>query len=271
MKVIAVSDQHLGYENSDKVAFNQFLDQLQEDRELTHLVLLGDVVDMWRRDSSGVFLENKETLKKIFALRKKKDLLIYYVAGNHDYHVLRLQNFAYPFNFVKTLRIEDRDYDYVYEFVHGYEFDLLQQEPLMEGLCHVMSDQIGNFESDVWGALTAGWSDLEFIVSVLLRNRKNKLRGDVQRLQTRPEERLKPMMGEIEKRACQRAKILQPNGILVFGHTHKPFVNTTETVANTGSWVTDAIDDHNTYVELSNGKPRLFVFGGKEITTRIQC
>ena len=270
--MIAVSDQHLGYENSDKVAFNQFLDQLREDNELTDLVLLGDVVDMWRRDSSGTFLENKETVSKIFALReKRKSLSIHYVAGNHDFHVLRLQNFAYPFNFVKSLRIEDRDCDYVYEFVHGYEFDLSQQEPIMEGLCRVMSDETGNFESDIWGALTAGWSDVEFIATVLRRNRKNKLKGAVQNLQTRPEERLKTKIGEVEKRACQRAKILQPNGILVFGHTHKPFVNTTETVANTGSWVTDATYEHNTYVELSGGKPRLFVFGGEQITKRIEC
>jgi UDP-2,3-diacylglucosamine pyrophosphatase LpxH len=253
------------------VAFNQFLDQLQEDNELTDLVLLGDVVDMWRRDSSGVFLENKETVNRIFALGKRKDLSIHYVAGNHDFHVLKLQDFAYPFNFVKALRLEDRDCDYVYEFVHGYEFDSLQQEPIMESLCHVMSDGTGNFESDVWGALTASWSDLEFILAVLLHNKKNKLRGDVQNLQTKPEERLKATVSEVEKRACQHAKILQPNGILVFGHTHKPFVNATETVVNTGSWVTDAAYAHNTYVELSGGKPRLFVFGGQEITQKIQC
>jgi hypothetical protein len=52
---------------------------------------------------------------------------------------------------------------------------------------------------------------------------------------------------------------------IYFGHTHKPFVNTTENAANTVSWVTDATDAHNTYVELSGGKLRLFVFGGREM------
>ncbi len=56
--MFVVSDQHLGYENSDKKSFNQFLDSLLNEREVTDLVLLGDVVDMWRRDASGVFLEN---------------------------------------------------------------------------------------------------------------------------------------------------------------------------------------------------------------------
>jgi UDP-2,3-diacylglucosamine pyrophosphatase LpxH len=88
----------LGYSNSDKLAFNQFLDVIAKDGEVTHLVLLGDVVDMWRRDSSGVFLENRETMDKIMNLKQR--IKVYYVAGNHDFHVLRLQNFAYPFTFV---------------------------------------------------------------------------------------------------------------------------------------------------------------------------
>ena len=58
--IIATSDQHLGYKNSDKIAFNLFLDYLQDADNVTHFVLLGDVVDMWRRDASGVFLENRD-------------------------------------------------------------------------------------------------------------------------------------------------------------------------------------------------------------------
>lgn len=266
MKVVAVSDQHLGYGNSDKIAFNQFLDKVAKDEEVTDLVLLGDVVDMWRRDSSGVFLENRETMNKIMNLKQRVNL--YYVAGNHDFHVLRLQNFAYPFNFQPSVALHDGSYTYC--FVHGYEFDPLQEEPLMEGLCHVMSDATGNFESEIWGAVTASWTDVDFVVNWIFRTRKNRIRKRVEDLQKPPGERLKDTIGQVEKSACERAKILQPNGILVFGHTHRPFVNTTETVVNSGSWVTDA-SPHNTYVELANGKPRLLIFGGNEITDRIQC
>ena len=266
MKVVAVSDQHLGYSNSDKLAFNQFLDVIAKDGEVTHLVLLGDVVDMWRRDSSGVFLENRETMDKIMNLKQR--IKVYYVAGNHDFHVLRLQNFAYPFDFQPSLTLQDGDYSYC--FVHGYQFDPLQQEPLMESLCHVMSDGTGNFESEIWGAVTSGWTDVEFVVSWILRKRKSRIRERVETLQKPPGERLKDTLGQVEKDACQRAKTLQPKGILVFGHTHRPFVCATETVVNTGSWVTDA-NPHNTYVTLSNGKPRLFVFGGNEITDRSPC
>jgi hypothetical protein len=94
-------------------------------------------------------------MDKILAFSKKsKNVSIHYAAGNYDFHMLRLQNFAYPFNFVKTWRLEDRDCGCTYEFVHGYQFDLIQQEPIMESLCCVMSDGTGSFESNIWGVVS---------------------------------------------------------------------------------------------------------------------
>ena len=86
MAIVAVSDLHLGFDNSDKPAFNRFLEKLLSDPSITDLVLLGDIVDMWRRDSSGVFLENHDVLDLMLELQKK--MKVYYVAGNHDFHVL---------------------------------------------------------------------------------------------------------------------------------------------------------------------------------------
>jgi predicted phosphodiesterase len=80
-----------------------------------------------------------------------------------------------------------------------------------------------------------------------------------------PEERLKESLNRVEKRALSS---IQPGEILIFGHTHRPFINKEENLANTGSWITTA-QIHNTYVRLENGKPRLFVFGGEEVTERI--
>jgi hypothetical protein len=44
-------------------------------------------------------------------------------------------------------------------------------------------------------------------------------------------------------------------------------MNKAENVVNSGSWVTDA-PVHNTYVRIEAGRPRLFVYGGGEITQR---
>ncbi len=259
--MVVTSDQHLGYENSDKASFNDFLDQLSRDGEVSDFVLLGDVVDMWRRDSSGVFLENWDIIEKIMRLRDK--MRIHYVAGNHDYHVLRLEGHSYPFTFVENLALTEGNFRY--RFVHGYEFDHAQTKPLMEALCRVMSDEAGGFESGAWAMLTRDWSDLRYFVYALFN--KNSFRNVAENLQLMPEVRLKETIGLIERDACTSVKLGE---VLVFGHTHRPFVNTTETVINSGSWVTDA-PIHNTYVELSDGKPRLFQFGGKEITDRVEC
>jgi UDP-2,3-diacylglucosamine pyrophosphatase LpxH len=264
LKVIIASDQHLGYQNSDKASFKQFLNQLQDDATVTDFVLLGDVVDMWRRDASGVYLENKDILESVTMLQQKMN--IYYVAGNHDFHVLRLQDHGYPFTFLENLTIPDGNWTYI--FKHGWEFDLEQQPPLMEALCRVMSDEAGNFESGTWATLTRDWSDLKYwLFSTILRFEKEKIREKAEHLQINPEKRLQNTIGPIEKRACAS---VQPGQILVFGHTHRPFVNKRENVVNSGSWVTDALI-HNTYVELEDGKPRLFVFPGQEITDRKEC
>jgi UDP-2,3-diacylglucosamine pyrophosphatase LpxH len=258
-----LSDIHLGYEHSDKASFNRFLDSIQRDAKgTTDLVLLGDIVDMWRRDSSGVFLENWDTLKKIMILQDK--MRVHYVAGNHDFHVLRLQNHSYPFNFVQNLSLVDEDYRYT--FVHGYEFDPLQDKVMMEALCRVMSDEVGNFESGVWASLTRDWSDITYIFSTLLL-RKRKTRMVAEKIQINPEVRLEETVQSIEKRVCSTVR---HGEVLVFGHTHRPFINKSENVANCGSWVTDATV-HNTFVELSGGKPKLLVFEGEEIKERIEC
>ena len=259
-KVVVTSDHHLGYANADKTAFNAFLDNLSQESDVTHMVLLGDVVDMWRRDASGVFLENHDTVAKILNL-KSKGVQVFYVAGNHDYHVLDLHNPAYPLEFTNELNLTDGPFNY--RFVHGYQFDPEQKMPFMAFLCRVMSDQGGALESHLW-------TDFNSLNNIFSKIEPSFVKADLaaitERLQRRPEDRLKGSLNKINLTACNAVK---PGEVLIFGHTHVPFVNKAENVANTGSWVKDAAI-HNTYVELSDGKPRLFVFGGHEITERTE-
>ena len=149
LNLIIVSDIHLGYKNADKDSFNRFLDSLQSDTETTDLVLLGDIVDMWRRDASGVFLENWDIVQKIISLKQK--MRVHYVAGNHDYHVLNIKGHSYPFSFTRNLKFTDGDH--TYRICHGYEFDPQQKTALMEALCHVMYDKIEDL-ADIIGGVT---------------------------------------------------------------------------------------------------------------------
>jgi UDP-2,3-diacylglucosamine pyrophosphatase LpxH len=227
LKLIIVSDIHLGYKNADKDSFNRFLDSLQSDTETT--VLLGDIVDMWRRDASGVFLENWDIVQKIISLKQK--MRVHYVAGNHDYHVLHMKGHSYPFSFTKNLKFTDGDHTYT--ICHGYEFDPQQKTALMEALCHIMYDKTEEL-TDLFGVTQS------------------------------PEKRLSTILGHVEHSASSTVKKRE---ILVFGHTHHPFINKAENVVNTGCWVTDS-PIYDTFVELSGGKPRLFIFEGREIVER---
>lgn len=256
MAIIAVSDQHLGIETADKAAFLRFLNQLQSDPGVTDLVLLGDVVDMWRRDASGVFLENKDVLDEIILLQKK--MHVYYIAGNHDFHVLKLQGRGYPVTFLRNLVLQQDGVSL--RFLHGWEFDEMQREHFMESLCHAMSDEKGERDDHIWAALTRDKGDLRYVFTMLIN--RGSIRRTTEALQVDPLVRLKE--GHVEKKAIAS---VQPGEVLIFGHTHRPFVNQSETVANSGSWITTA-PVHNTYVRLEHGKPKLFVFEGGEITDR---
>jgi UDP-2,3-diacylglucosamine pyrophosphatase LpxH len=264
MVIVATSDQHLGMDTSDKTSFEKFLDQILLDTTITDFVLLGDVVDMWRRDASGVFLENRTTFDKIASVAE--NIKVHYVYGNHDYHLRYLKDHAYPFKFCPELPLRE-DGGKKIRFVHGYQFDDLMKnaKPLLDALCRVMSDDIGNCESVVWAILTRDWSAQHYFTS--LRSEKRRIRKSVKALLQKPEVRLAGgTLDDIEKEACTRVK---PGEILVFGHTHVPFINESGTVVNTGCWVKDA-PVHNTYVRLDADGPRLFEFRKGDITEKVR-
>lgn len=247
---------HLGYERSDTEGFSSFLDSLSARNDVDAFVILGDFVDMWRRDASGVFLENHEILEKILRLRERIDVSV--VAGNHDYHLLQLKHHKYPLEALPH-KVIDRG-DVRYRLVHGWEFDLEQRPLIMELLCHNFSDSLGALESGVFADLKKFDSE----VRALLEGHQEP-HELARRLMQPPEQRLQATISDVERKAFAAR---QPGEILVFGHTHRPFVSEGDTVANTGSWVTDAVV-HDTYVELDGRGARLFTMDGGEITARV--
>ena len=131
-----------------------------------------------------------------------------------------------------------------YVFKHGYEFDSEQWPPLMELLCDNTSDEAGQVRSDIWDQLTSSGQTLDSIKDLIeLHFSKEKY---LQNLLTPPKDRLSTTFGEVEKKAAQS---VQDGQLLVFGHTHRPYVSPTQNLVNTGSWVKDE-EIFNTYVEL---------------------
>jgi UDP-2,3-diacylglucosamine pyrophosphatase LpxH len=258
MKVVVVSDEHLGYAHSDSPSFSAFLDSLSTRGDVGSLVILGDFVDMWRRDVSGLFLEAHDVLRKLLALAST--FQVYVVAGNHDYHLLQLKDHGYPFEAKPSLSL-DGGGSTKYHFLHGWEFDLAQQPVVRESLCHNLSDEAGGVRTDVYSGITR----LGSAIADLLHFHGGTAQY-IDHLMQPPEQRLQPYLPDVERKAFSWQG--ENGGILVFGHTHRPFVSADGTVVNSGSWVTDATV-HNTYVELDGGLPRLFVFNGQEVTERV--
>jgi len=260
MVILAVSDVHLGYSHSNVDDFEAFLQSVIGRTDVDALVILGDFIDMWRRDVSGLFLENHRILQSLLTLQQKKPF--YYVVGNHDYHLLKLVDHKYPLEFKSELTLPGKDVTYV--FKHGYEFDSEQVPSLMDLLCDTTSDEGGQARSDIWVKLASSGEPLE---SLNQRIEVHFTAGKyLQHLLTPPKDRLSTTPGttysEVEKKA---AESVQNGQLLVFGHSHRPFVSPTQNLVNTGSWVNEE-ETYNTYVELDGKKIRLMRYGQGDIT-----
>lgn len=260
MTIVVASDQHLGYAHSNVGSFRAFLDGLAQRDDVDTLVVLGDFVDMWRRDVSGLFLEFNDVVEKVLELQRKMKVVC--VAGNHDFHLLQLTDPGYPLKFTRDATIEGDGVEYVLK--HGWEFDPEQKEPIMELLCHNLSDDQGRLRSDVWDELNKiGGGVLDSVRDLVnLPDRDDRL----QHLMAPPEVRLAGEYSVVEDSAISS---VGPDQILVFGHTHHPFLSATKNVANSGSWISDETTT-NTYVELDGRQVRIMQQGSGDITSQVQ-
>jgi meiotically up-regulated gene 157 (Mug157) protein len=169
-KIVVASDQHLGYENSNADDFKNFLDYILTKRnDIQSFILLGDLVDMWRRDASGIFLEFSWMINQLLNIRNSKRIEIYIVAGNHDYHLLKLHGSSYLFKFYpklpdslspstaatqnNTINPLSQVINNKYIFKHGWEFDSAQHPIIMDWMCHNMSSDNGHVESNIYNIL----------------------------------------------------------------------------------------------------------------------
>ena len=86
---VAVSDVHIGNwdDEKNKRAFDSFVDGfLQKTRRIDHLIILGDFLDLWRRDDDELLKENSYLLQKLVNMKRSGKIgHLQYVVGNHDY------------------------------------------------------------------------------------------------------------------------------------------------------------------------------------------
>jgi UDP-2,3-diacylglucosamine pyrophosphatase LpxH len=258
--IVAVSDVHLGYEKSNGKDFSRFLEKC-DSAGIDHLVLLGDVLDFWRRNNAEVVTEkeNAKILDKIARLNVKN---IHYIVGNHDYYLLRLnERYAgnYPFIISKSLRLEDGGRKFY--FIHGYELEVLANlEPLSIENYEKFSENMCFAENVIGGLASFLWGFVE----------KECMQAQIRKMRKSPH--LREKIDKIYNIAISQARYMligmKPDEGLVYGHTHRPFINKGRTVANTGSWVDEVNElskekSQNKYVKISNGLMELKTFDEK--------
>lgn len=249
--ILVVSDLHLGYKKCNSEDFLKFLETYQ-DAKINHLILLGDIFDFWRCKSNKLISENEEILLKLSDLSDK----IHYIVGNHDYYILNMKDkfCNYPFNIVKNLRLEDNGNSFY--FTHGYELEVISTlDPLTIDLYEKFSHKMCFTENIVGGIADGLWGLLQ-----LSRKRVSKITDEMKKT---PQKRKK--ICKVQKLAMSYGRYpllgLKTDEKLVFGHTHKPFINNDKTVVNTGSWVNELPKEkQNSYVEISKGEIQLNFF-----------
>ncbi len=311
--ILVVSDVHLAEipkdsENDRNVVLKdllseddkQFLDflryikshQLSEGGEL---VLLGDVVDFWRRDFAKALRECNVIFSELMNFDNKK-VNIHYVVGNHDYYMLKLKKnlFKGPHfsNVSKSVRLSSGDKNFF--FIHGYQLETLANpyyksqttyEEFAEQLC-LCGDDIGSAASKLW-ELWNWWKihrNLRLVKKqtkhLFLKRRPKDIIGALNSMMEKPGKRLTgrhkagsmiEMLAGSESRSVYLG--MEEDEVLVFGHTHNPYQCPPENetgalkVVNTGSWKKSP-GDYYSFVMIDNGDVQFKEFKDGEILDR---
>ncbi|KAF5425800.1 MAG: UDP-2,3-diacylglucosamine pyrophosphatase LpxH [Candidatus Methanomarinus sp.] len=253
-KCIAVSDVHLGIDYSNRDRFVDFIDNLGDD--VDRLVLIGDILEFWRRDPVGVLLENTDIIQKLISL--EPEINVSYVVGNHDYHLIRFPQsyFGAKFDLKRDLSL---GYGGIkYRFIHGYQLENKQfgtletYETFADALC-MSGDDVGKAADMIWKKIGKGGGILDMIrnflgISIYSSNTRPKatlpwIKEKIGEILLEPEER---NMEKYEEYAIELVNEKYKGEFLIYGHSHEPYVKTEKNLANTGSWVRGSSD----YLEI---------------------
>lgn len=247
-RIIIFSDVHLSAAICNQDAFRAFVSWLAQDPP-DRLVIAGDLLDLWRRSNAQVLTENREVLAQLFGI----DTRIDYIAGNHDYAIWDVadrngKDVLWPgdFRIVRDLRFCCGDHSYY--VTHGYDLDvavtmeglpLKTYEAFAAAMCRA-DNSLGGLASLLWDAVSISGSG----ISRVRQMGSAKPHDDIE---------YRDIYDVAVSGAAHLVLGAHPRDRLVFGHTHWPFCS--GTVANTGSWCTEAgVPLHNTYIEITPKK-----------------
>ena len=227
--IICVSDVHLGYTGREDI-FYQFLDEVvAELNPWDYFIMCGDIIEFWRRRNIDVLREANTLFEKLSKLKCR----IVYIYGNHDVMMRELR--AGRADVWSDFMIDK------YHFTHGHVVEALlmelspsEYEAIAMDLCK-MEDVLGALANAMYTLATKVKETIEEILEPA--ERRPKL-TEVDRLAREPA--VKAMLGA------------DVNEWLIFGHTHRAYVDENSKTANCGNWIEDS-----TYITIEDGKVHL--------------
>lgn len=274
-----ISDTHLGDgSGADRFIYpNQLMELLFriESEPGAHLVLLGDIMELWAASLEAVLSQHAPVFYAIVRIAASHPVT--YVVGNHDclpwYYFLNQS--------AGQIRIVERLTDGRGALValHGHQFDPYNQVKLLHDggvkapwtrklvqligfLGRVGGDATGDAIADIGERLSKGLSNLEDLLPHWDPGTRLAVSQGLQEVKLilereAPGERGYPTEESIYDEAAV-SFIRQGARYVVMGHTHHPLVRSygNRTYVNTGSWVWTRYPP--TYGRLASGRLELF-------------
>jgi len=189
--IVAVSDLHLGDKASNRSGFKNFIEEYLEPnaKDISHLFLLGDILDLWRNNNSDVISSNLDILDSIRSLGFRA----FYLVGNHDFIMTDLIG-EYP-GFVRSTASDENPGDITictthqltdgnrkFRFIHGHQIDYWYALPFYEAFCRAMCsvDEKQNASTNIWDLVTLFSKDISPVVSSRISQISNETRRKIE-------------------------------------------------------------------------------------------
>ncbi len=257
--IVVVSDAHLGTEDlssasANREAFTEFLSHVRDELRPTDLVLNGDIEDLWRRDMRSVTRDDFDVFATLQECREA-GIDVHYVLGNHDWYA-RKDVDAGRRQFYETDYYRELTLDYgttSYAFLHGHQFDPLQDPWYFDKLALVSNDVIGATFSQKWAMYTEASSYLSALKTAFKLYRDRIVRGKFEDRVAEMDVCQTGCNAREQYRDTRRYLREKPDvDVICTGHTHHAAISADESVANSGSWV----GEETTYLVLE-AEPKL--------------
>jgi len=181
-----------------------------------------------------------------------------YVVGNHDYSIRDMWNGARTKGLFstmdKSLHLEINGEPFT--FIHGHQLEVLANPfNKSEKAYNTISALLCNTAGATGSTASMLWSCVD-----------PDLHGDYMKSMKKPtSERLKGKhnaIDTVEKLAQSKSRSIYTgaDGWLVYGHTHRGYVDEMSRTANSGSWGRDDDDSRLDYMIIEDGRPKLCAY-----------